>query len=88
LEINDKKFKLGASLCKKLEDIIVEVISKNMNAFAWSFTDMPGIDPDFLSHRLTIDEKAKPIVQKRRKFNEEKRLIMREETQNTSQLAT
>jgi len=35
-EINGKKFKLGASLCKELEDKIVDVISENTNAFAWS----------------------------------------------------
>jgi len=32
--------------------------------------DMPGIDPNFLCHRLTMDEKVKPVVQRRRKFNE------------------
>jgi len=51
-----------------------------MNAFAWSFADMLGIDPDFLYHRLTMDEKAKPVIQRQRKFNEDKRLIIREET--------
>jgi len=50
LVINGKRFKLRASLCKELEDKIVEVISKNMNTFAWSSVDMPGIDPDFLCH--------------------------------------
>jgi len=73
--------KLRASLCKELEDKIVEVILKNMNVFAWSSADMLGIDPDFLCHRLTMDKKAKPIVHKKRKLNEEKCLAMREETQ-------
>jgi len=52
-----------------------------MNAFAWSSTDMLEIDPEFLCHCLTMDEKVKTIAQKRRIFNEEKRLAMREETQ-------
>jgi len=30
---------------------------------------------------LTMDEKVRPVVQRRRKFNEDKRLIIREETQ-------
>jgi len=34
LEINGKMFKLGASLCKELENEIIEVISKSMGAFA------------------------------------------------------
>jgi len=80
-EIKGKKFKLSTSLCKELEDKIVDVISKNMNVFAWSSTNMLGIDPDFLCHRLTMDEKVKPVVQRRRKFNKDKCLVIREETQ-------
>jgi len=60
LEVNGKKFKPRASLCKELKDKIVEVFSKNMNAFAWSSADMLGIDLDFLSHCLTMDEKPNP----------------------------
>jgi len=51
-----------------------------MSAFAWSSADMPGINPNFLWHWLTMDEKVKPMVQKQRKFNKEKRFAMREET--------
>ena len=82
MEINGKRFKLGASLCKELEEKIAKVISKNMGAFAWMFIDMSRIDPNFLCHRLTMDKKVRPVIQRRRKFNEEKRLTMREETQN------
>jgi len=61
-------------------DRIADVISVNMNAFAWSSADMPGIDPDFLCHRLNMDEKVKLVVQGRRKLNEEKRFVIRKET--------
>jgi len=61
-EIKGKKFKLDTSLCKELEDKITEVISENMNAFAWSSVDMPGINLDFLCHQLTMDERVKPMV--------------------------
>jgi len=44
-----------------------------MDAFAWSSSDMPGIYPDFLCDRLIMDEKVRLVVQKRRKFNEERR---------------
>ena len=80
-EINGKKFKLNTSLCKELEEKIVDMISKNMNAFAWSSANMPGIDPYFLCHWLTIDEKVKLVVHRQRIFNEDKRLIIRKETQ-------
>jgi len=80
-EIKGKKFKLNTSLCQEFEDKIVDAILENMKTFAWSSADMPGIDLDFLCHRLTMDEKVKPVVQRRRKFNKEKCLAFREETQ-------
>jgi len=41
---------------------------------------MPDIDPDFMCHHLTMDPKVRPIRQRRRKFNEERRLVVQEET--------
>jgi len=64
-----------------MQDLISEVIARHLNAFAWTFANMPGIDLDFLSHRLTMDEKVRPVIQRRRKFNEERCLIIIEETQ-------
>jgi len=63
-----------------LEDKIANVISMNMIAFAWSSADMARIDPNFFCHWLTMDEKVRPMVQIRMKFNKEKCLVIREET--------
>jgi len=52
-----------------------------MDAFAWSSSDMPDIDPDFLCHHLTMDPKVRPVRQRRRKFNDDRRQIIKEETQ-------
>ena len=41
---------------------------------------MPGIDPDFLCHRLRMDPQVRPVRQRRRKFNEERRQVIKEET--------
>ena len=51
-----------------------------MSAFAWLTIDMPGIDPDFLCHWLMIDPQTSPVSQRRRKYNEEKKLAIQEET--------
>ena len=59
---------------------MAEVISRHLDDFAWSASDMPGIDPDFLCHRLTMDPKVRPVRQRRRKFNKERRLVVQEET--------
>ena len=42
---------------------------------------MSGIDPDFLCHHLSMDATVRPVRQRRRKFNEERRQVVKEETQ-------
>ncbi|KAM2624505.1 hypothetical protein TB1_031475 [Malus domestica] len=34
----------------------------NTKVFAWSYEDMPGIYPDIICHRLSIDPKTKPAM--------------------------
>ena len=60
-EIGGKTFKLGKSLAQAAQDQIAEVIAWHLDGFAWSASDMPGIDPDFLCHRLTMDPKVRPV---------------------------
>jgi len=80
-ETNGKTFKLGKTLDSETQDQIAKVISRHLHAFAWSAADMPGIHPNFLCHRLTMDPQVRPIRQRRRKFNEEKRQAIKDETQ-------
>jgi len=80
-EISGKRFKLGKSLGQETQNQIAEVIARHLDAFAWSASDMPGIDPDFLCHCLTMDPQVRPVCQRRRKFNDERRQVVREETQ-------
>jgi len=79
-EIGSKVFKLGRSLEGELQDQIAKVIERHLHAFAWSASDMPGIDPDFLCHHLAMDTQVRPVRQRRRKFNEERRQAIRDET--------
>ena len=79
-EIGGKMFKLGQSLSKESQDQVVGVIVRHLDAFAWATADMPGIEPDFLCHCLTMDPKVRPVCQRRQKFNDEKRQVIREET--------
>ena len=54
---------------------------RHLDAFAWFASDMPGIDPDFLCHRLTMDPQVQPFHHRRRKFNKERHQVVREETE-------
>ncbi|XP_068474985.1 uncharacterized protein [Phaseolus vulgaris] len=75
------KMKLPDLSGKGEQEEVIAVISRHLDAFAWTAADMPGIDPDFLCHHLTMDAKVHPVRQRRRKFNEERRLVVKEETQ-------
>jgi len=80
-QIGGKIFKLGRLLSQEEQDEVAAVISRHLDAFAWTASDMPGIDPDFLCHHLTMDAKVRPVRQRRRKFNEERCLVVKEEMQ-------
>nr|KYP36129.1 hypothetical protein KK1_042781 [Cajanus cajan] len=73
--------KIGTSLTPEDEERLVRVLKDNVSAFAWHSSDMPGIDLDFLCHKLAIDPSAKAGIQEGRKFGEEKRRAIAEETQ-------
>jgi len=64
-EIGRKKFKLGKSLGQETLNQITEVITRHLDAFAWSASDILDIDPDFLCHRLTMDTQVRPVRQRR-----------------------
>jgi len=79
-QIDGKTFKLGKSLTQAEQDQVAGMIARHLDAFAWSASDMPGIDSDFLCHCLTMDPKVNPVHQRRRTLNEERRLVVQEET--------
>ena len=79
-EIGGKTFKLGRLLSQEEQEGVAGVISRHLDAFAWSASDIPGIDPDFLCHHLRMDATVRPVRQRRRKFNEERQMVVREET--------
>jgi hypothetical protein len=50
----------------------VSFLRRNIEVFAWSHEDMPGISPEKIVHILNVDSNMKPIKQKRRKFAPER----------------
>nr|KYP68455.1 Retrovirus-related Pol polyprotein from transposon opus [Cajanus cajan] len=54
-----RNVKIGTSLTPEDEERLVRVLKDNVSVFAWHSSGMPGIDPDFLCHKLAIDPSAK-----------------------------
>jgi hypothetical protein len=53
--------------------MLVDFLHTNVEVFAWSPSDMPGIPRDVAEHSLDIRAGARPVKQPLRQFNEEKR---------------
>ncbi|RDX98558.1 hypothetical protein CR513_18499, partial [Mucuna pruriens] len=74
--LESQRTKIGTTMTGEQEAELI----RYFDVFAWAPKDMPGIDPKFMNHRLSIADGAQPVVQKKRKQGEEKRRAIRDET--------
>ena len=63
----------------ELREKLISFLAQQHDYFAWSHTDMIGIDPEVVVHRLQIDPNYPPVKQKRRKFASERNRVINEE---------
>ena len=42
---------------------LVEFLNRNIGVFAWDACDTPGIDPNFICHRLNVNPSVTPKKQ-------------------------
>ncbi|XP_061358283.1 uncharacterized protein LOC133302508 [Gastrolobium bilobum] len=70
---------VGATIDPKVKDKLIQLLKANKDLFAWKPSDMPGIDPNICCHRLSVDPKAKPVSQKKRKFSFDRQKVIDEE---------
>ena len=57
----EKLVYVGTQILELLKNEIVECLKKNADIFAWTLDDMPGIDPDVISHQLNVDPQFRPV---------------------------
>ena len=49
------------------EELMI-LIKEYVDAFAWNYRNMPGLDPQVTMHRLNIRPDVKPVKQQQRRF--------------------
>lgn len=49
-----KEIKIGALLDATVRKRVIELLREYDDIFAWSYKDMPGLDPDVVEHRLHL----------------------------------
>ena len=58
---------------------MIKLFSEYMDVFAWSYRDMPGLDPKIASHKIPLYPKSEPKKQKLRRMHPEMSLKIKEE---------
>ncbi|XP_020421233.1 uncharacterized protein LOC109949580 [Prunus persica] len=85
-DIPDRQVRIGTSISPELRSDMVAFLRLNSEVFAWSYNDMPGISPDIISHRLSVNPAVRPVRQKRRAYDPELYEAMRAEVDRLSSI--
>ena len=56
----EKFFQIGAQLPPPKKEELVEVLRKNVDVFAWSTYEAPGVDLSFTCHHLNVNPSVTP----------------------------
>ncbi|XP_052114335.1 uncharacterized protein LOC127745561 [Arachis duranensis] len=77
----EKNTNIGASLDGDLKQRLIKLLQDNSDLFAWKASDMPGIDPQLMSHKLSVYPRSRPVQQRRRKLRTERAQVVEEQVQ-------
>ncbi|KAH0996427.1 hypothetical protein GBA52_020291 [Prunus armeniaca] len=76
---SERKARIGSRLSQEEKAELVVFLKNNKDIFAWSPSDMPGIDPQIICHCLHVNPAIKPVAQKRLNFAPERVAIIEAE---------
>nr|GEY20129.1 reverse transcriptase domain-containing protein [Tanacetum cinerariifolium] len=63
---------------------LLKVLKSRKQAIAWKLTDIKGIDPEFCSHKILLEEDNSPKVQSQRRVNPKIHDFIKKEVEKTS----
>ena len=68
----DKTTRIRTTLSPKMRASLIQFLQQNLDVFAWSHEDMPGIPTEIIQHKLNVNPANKPMQQRRRVFAPER----------------
>ena len=77
----DRHFQIGASLTTHERVELLLFLVQSLDVFAWSPYEVPGVDPEFIVHRLNVDASFPPKKQRPRRKAHEHAEAVRAEVQ-------
>ena len=63
-----KTTRVGTTMSADTTKKLVQFLKENLDIFAWSHKDMPGISTEIIQHKLDVDPEKKSVQQRRRVF--------------------
>ncbi|WJZ99941.1 hypothetical protein VitviT2T_018346 [Vitis vinifera] len=76
-----RELRIGSDLSIDERDSLIQLLKAYLDVFAWSYEDMPGLDPSIVQHRLPLLSYARPVKQKLRRLHPRWSLQVKEEIQ-------
>ncbi|XP_076938528.1 uncharacterized protein LOC143606745 [Bidens hawaiensis] len=73
---------IGTNISETVQVFFIQLLSKNMDIFAWTPSDMTDVPREISEHRLRVNPAYTPIVQKKRKMGPEQTKAMNEQVQD------
>ena len=53
--------KIGMALSLEMRARLIQFLKENLEVFAWSHEDMPGISPEVIQYRLNVNLEKNPV---------------------------
>ena len=60
---------ISSQLTIQEKEQLVTLLKEYINVFAWTYDEMPGLDPGLVVHALNVDPRVKPVIQPTRVFH-------------------
>nr|GEX80644.1 reverse transcriptase domain-containing protein [Tanacetum cinerariifolium] len=60
---------IAKDLSVEEKDALIKVLKSHKQAIAWKLSDIKGINPEFYTHKILIEDDFKPAVQHQRRVN-------------------
>ena len=60
---------ISSQLTIQEKEQLVTLLKEYMDVFAWTYDEMPGLDPGLVVHALNVDPEVKPVIQPARVFH-------------------
>src|ERR1044072_2840222 len=80
IDATGRQLRIGTNLTPDGESSVVALLISNQDVFAWSTKDITSLDPTLICHKFSVNANVMPISHKKRKMGEEKKKVVKVET--------